>query len=217
LEGSIFTSGIIYRWFRDQFGTEEKVIARMIREDAYRFLNEQANLSEPGARGVLLLPHFAGAGAPYWNPLARGVILGLALGHKRHDIIRAIIEGTAFEVRRTLEVLQSLGVAVKEVRLTGGATRSSVWNQIQADINNLPMLRGEVEEATALGAAILASVGAGIHQDVETAAETMVRTGEHYLPNKEFQKRYDRLYSIQSDAYTALEKAKIFDKLAELE
>ena len=216
MEGSIFTSGIIYRWFRDQFGTEEKVIAEMVREDAYRFLNEQAGLSEPGSRGVLLLPHFAGAGAPYWNPVARGVILGLALGHRRHDIIRAIIEGAAFEVRRNIEVLQSLGVTVKEVRLTGGATRSSVWNQIQADINNLPMLRGKVEEATALGAAILASVGAGIHKDVETAAETMVSAGEHYQPNNELLNRYNALYLIQTEAYTALEKAKIFDKLAEL-
>ncbi len=217
MEGSIFTSGIIYRWFRDQFGTEEKIIAERVREDAYRFLNEQASLSEPGARGVLLLPYFAGAGAPYWNPVARGVILGLALGHKRHDIIRAIIEGTAFEVRRNIEVLQSIGVAVTEIRLTGGATRSAVWNQIQADINNLPMLRGKVEEATALGAAILASVGAGIHKDVETAAEAMGRVGEHYLPHKELQKRYDMLYSIQTEAYTALDKAKIFDKLAELD
>lgn len=216
MEGSLFTSGIIYRWFRDQFGTEEKAIAEILRGEAYHFLNEQASLSEPGARGVILLPHFAGAGAPYWNPVARGVILGLALGHKRHDIIRAILEGTAFEVRRNIEVLQSLGIPVKEIRLTGGATRSSVWNQIQADINNLPMLHGKIEEATALGAAILASVGAGIHKNVETAAETMVGVGEHYLPHPEFQKRYDLLYSIQTEAYTALDKAKIFDKLAEL-
>lgn len=217
MEGSVFTTGIIYRWFRDQFGCEEKAIAELLKEDTYHFLNKQAGLSEPGARGVLLLPHFTGAGAPYWNPNARGVILGLALGHKRHDIIRAIMEGTAFEVRRNIEVMQSLGIPVKEIRLTGGATRSSIWNQTQADINNLPILVSKVEEATALGAAILASVGAGIYKDVEIAAEAMVQVGESYTPRPEFQERYDTLYSIQSETYHVLEKAKVFDKLAECE
>ena len=216
VEASIFSTGIVYRWFRDQFCSEDKVLADLLGKDAYDLLNEEAQQSPPGARGLLLLPHFVGAGAPYWNPTARGVLLGLALGHERRDLIRAIMEGTSFEVRRNIEAMQSLGIPVEEVRITGGATRSPVWNQIQADIYNLPVLRSRVEEATALGAAVLASAGGGVYRSVEEAAEHMVQLGERYQPDPNHRQLYDTLYSIHSDTYQALTKARIFKRLASL-
>ena len=82
----------------------------MLNFDAYKLLNEQAKRSPPGAQGIIFLPHFVGAGAPNWNPDARGVILGLALGHGRADLIRAIMEGTSFEVRQNLEIMRSLDI-----------------------------------------------------------------------------------------------------------
>lgn len=217
IEASMFTSGIVYRWFRDQFAEEEKQLAAILQTDAYELMNEQAKQSPPGARGIILLPHFVGAGAPYWNPEARGVIIGLALGHTRGDIIRAIMEGTAFEVRRNLEIMQELGIGIKELRLTGGATRSTVWNQIQADITQLKVLRSQIEEATALGAAILAAVGSGVYGDVKKASEQMVSLGEAYVPSEGRKSRYDKLYSIHSEAYSALEKAKVFAQLGTLD
>jgi D-xylulose kinase len=217
IEASIFTSGIIYRWFRDQFCEEEKQLAELLDADAYELMNEQANRSPPGANGILLLPHFVGAGAPYWNPTARGAILGLALGHERVDLIRAIMEGTSFEVRHNLEVMKELGIAVEELRITGGATRSTIWNQIQADICKLMVQRSQIEEATALGAAILASVGGGIYGNAVEASEQMVKVGERYTPSTKNQTLYDKLYSIHSDAYAALDKAKVFARLSQLE
>jgi len=216
MEASMFTSGIVYRWFRDQFCAEEKGLAALMKLDPYDLLNEQARQSPPGSRGILLLPHFVGAGAPYWNPTARGALLGLALGHKRVDVIRSIMEGTSFEVRRNIEVMRSLGIAVDELRITGGATRSSVWNQILADICKLSVQRSRIEEATALGAAVLASVGAGIYRDVVEAAGKMVAVGERYRPSPEYQALYDALYTIHGDAYEALEKAKVFARLSAL-
>jgi xylulokinase len=216
MEASIFTSGIVYRWFRDQFCSEEKELAALVKVDAYDLVNEQARQSPPGSRGVLLLPHFVGAGAPYWNPAARGALLGLALGHNRVDVIRSIMEGSSLEVRRNIEVMRSLGIVVDELRITGGATRSSAWNQILADICRLSTLRSRVEEATALGAAVLASVGAGIHRNVLEAASKMVAIGDRYRPSPEHQSLYDELYAIQGDAYEALEKAKVFARLAAL-
>ncbi len=217
IEASIFTSGIIYRWFRDQFSQEEKELAKVLHTDAYDLLNTQAANSPAGSRGILMLPYFVGAGAPHWNPAARGVLLGLALGHKRDDIIRSIMESTAFEVRRNLNVMRSQGITVKELRLTGGATRSSIWNQIQADINQLIVQRSLIEEATAVGAAILASVGCGIHKDVVVAANTMVSMGEEYQPTASHKNLYDKLFTIQTDAYNALEKAKVFARLKALD
>ncbi len=217
VEASIFTSGIVYRWFRDQFGQAEKQLAQLIDIDAYELMNEQAQLSPPGARGVLVLPHFVGAGAPYWNPQARGVIIGLALGHKRADIIRAIMEGTSYEIRRNLEIMQQLGISIKELRLTGGATRSAVWNQIHADVTKLQVQLSQVEEAAALGAAILASVGAGVYPSIIEASEKMVTTGQQYLPSQQTLQRYEKLYSIQTKAYEVLEKAKVFAQLNALD
>jgi D-xylulose kinase len=217
IEASIFTSGIIYRWFRDQFGQEEKSLAQLLHSNPYELMNEQAEQSPPGARGILLLPHFVGAGAPYWNPDARGVILGLALGHTKSDIIRAIMEGTSFEVRQNLQIMQELGISLKELRLTGGATRSRVWNQIQADVTRLTVQLSKVEEATALGAAILAAVGSGIYRSVDDAAEAMVSIGNQYSPASETAQIYDRLFSIHTEAYQALDEAKIFSRLSTLD
>ncbi len=217
IEASIFTSGIIYRWFRDQFGHEEKQLAKLLERDAYEFMDHQAHQSPPGSRGVILLPHFIGAGAPYWNPQARGVIIGLALGHSRADIIRAIMEGTSYEVRRNLEVMENLGIRLKELRLTGGATRSTVWNQILTDITALPVQLSQVEEATALGAAILASVGGGLYPTVDRAVDSMVTGGARFEPSVEIIDHYNKLYAVQTDAYQALEKAKVFSQLSILE
>jgi len=217
IEASIFTSGIIYRWFRDQFAQEEKQLAQLLNAEAYMLMDQQAQQSPPGARGVLLLPHFVGAGAPYWNPNARGVIVGLALGHTRADILRAIMEGTAFEVRRNLNIMKELNIPLQELRLTGGATRSALWNQIQADITQLKVLRSQIEEATALGAAILAAVGGGVYPDVEHAVEHMVAVETPILPSEACKALYDKLYALHTDVYQALEKAKVFARLSTVE
>jgi D-xylulose kinase len=217
IEASIFTSGIIYRWFRDQFGQEEKQLAKLLNSDPYELMNEQAKQSPPGSRGIIVLPYFVGAGAPHWNPEARGVIIGLALGHSRADIIRAIMEGSAFELRRNLEIIESMGISLKELRLTGGATRSQIWNQIQSDITQLRVQRSQIEEATALGAAVLAATGGGLYRDVSQAAEAMVSIGEQYDPSTKFAKRYNQLYTIHTDTYLALEKAKVFSQLNTLD
>jgi xylulokinase len=112
--------------------------------------------------------------------------------------------------------MRSLGIAVDELRITGGATRSSVWNQILADICKLSAQRSRIEEATSLGAAVLASVGAGIHRDVVEAAGKMVAVGERYRPSAEYQALYDALYAIHGDAYEALDNAKVFARLSAL-
>jgi D-xylulose kinase len=217
IEASIFTSGIIYRWFRDQFAQEEKQLAQLLNAEAYELMDKQAQRSPPGARGVLLLPHFVGAGAPHWNPNARGVLVGLALGHTRADILRAIMEGTAFEVRRNLKVMEELNIPIQELRLTGGATRSALWNQIQADITQVKVIRSQIEEATAVGAAILAAVGGGVYPDVERAVKQMVTVEAPVLPSKTSKVLYDRLFTLHTDVYQALEKAKVFSRLSTVE
>ncbi|MGQ9721217.1 MAG: xylulokinase [Candidatus Jordarchaeum sp.] len=215
VEASMFTTGSVYRWFRDQLGHPEKSVAEILGKDPYEILCDVAEQAPPGSGGVLLLPHFVGAGAPYWDPDARGVIVGLALGHTRAHLVRAIMEGACFEVRKNIEVMKELGLEFQEVRITGGATRSPLWNQIQADIYNIPVSRGEVEEATSLGAAILAGVGVGVYKSVSDAAETMVQIGERREPDENNREVYDKLYKVHNDVYMALKDKDVYAKLSE--
>ncbi|MBC7345435.1 MAG: Hsp70 family protein, partial [Clostridia bacterium] len=162
------------------------------------------------------LPYFAGSGAPNWDPFARGTLLGLTLAHERAAIARAIMEGVSLETREILEAMEALGLELKEVRLTGGATKSPLWNQIQADIYGKPCAKLAVDEATTLGAAILGGVGAGVFNSLEEAVGEMVRVVETREPNPEAHRRYNELYAIYKDAYQALAAAKVYERLAKL-
>jgi len=215
-EASMFSTGTIYRWFRDQFGHLEKMMAEFVEADPYEMLNREAAASPAGSKGILLLPHFVGAGAPYWNPYARGALVGLALGHTRSDLIRAILEGVALEIRKNIEVMKELGTPLEEMRVTGGATRNPNFNQIQSDVYGLPVLRGRVEESTALGCAILAGVGTGIFKGVPEAADRMVQIVERYEPRLENKEIYDKLFEIHKKIYWALEKTGVYQDLANL-
>lgn len=214
-EASVFSTGTIYRWFRDEFGHLERAVAESVGIDPYEMLNKEATLAPAGSRGILVMPHFVGAGAPYWDPYARGVMAGLALGHTRRDLVRAILEGIALEVRKSIEVMRELGVPLKEMRVTGGATRNPCFNQIQADVYDLPILRGRVEESTALGCAILAGVGLGVFRSVPEAADKMVHIVERYEPRLKNKRVYDKLFEIHKKIYDALERAGVYKDLAE--
>lgn len=194
VEASMFTTGSALRWFRDQLGSPEQAVADEKGVDPYEVITECAKEIPPGSEGVTHTPHFVGTGAPYWNPHARAVFAGLALGHTRHHLIRAILEGVSYDIRTNLEVMIELGIPASEMRVTGGAARSEVWMQIQADIVNIPVVRTEIEEATALGAAMLASKGVGIHDSLVEAADSMVKRLNPLNPQSENRAVYDEGY-----------------------
>ena len=215
-EASIFTTGSILRWFRDNFSSAEKSLAPSLNLDSYELLGMQAESVKPGSEGLMILPHFVGAGAPHWDPNARGLIFGLGLGHTRKHLIRAIMEATCYEIRTNLNVFEELDVNLKELRITGGASRNSTWNQIEADICGLPVIKGRVEEATALGAAILAGVGAGIYKNIDSAAEEMVKIDEKKTPNTENVKLYDKFYEVYNALYSTIKSQNLYDKLSKI-
>jgi xylulokinase len=153
---------------------------------------------------VIHIPHFVGAGAPNWNPHSRGVFAGLALGHTRAHIVRAILEGVSYEIRTNVEVMRELGLPSQEVRVTGGAARSETWMQIQADVLRMPVIRTQMEEATAVGAAILACKGIGVFKSVASAAEEMVRTLPPLKPTKQTLDVYQKGYKKFKELYSAI-------------
>jgi len=152
LEGSVFVAGAAVQWLRDGLG----IISRA---SETRALAE----SVPDTGGVYLVPAFVGLGAPYWDPYARGTLVGLTRGTTRAHIARAALEAIAYQSRDVLDTMgDEAGLPVRGLRVDGGATANDFLCQFQADILGTDVLRPSVTETTGLGAAYLAGVGAGI-------------------------------------------------------
>src|SRR4029079_4644849 len=128
----------------------------------------------PGSAGVLFLPALSGATAPRWNDRMRGGLLGLAMNHTPAHVARAVLEGCAFALRDIVERLDELGLGRGEVRIVGGGSRDNLWATIKASVLGRPVRRVLTEEATAVGAAMVAGVGTGFFSDF-TAALVAVR------------------------------------------
>jgi len=169
---------------------------------------------EPGAKGLLFLPYLIGERSPHWNPLARGVFVGLTMSHGRAEMARAVLEGVAFNLRMILDAFLEQGSAIQAMRLIGGGARSALWRQILADVYGLPILRPALlAEATSLGAAIAGGVGVGLFPNFRVAHE-LVQVEEAERPNPAHNQRYTALYGLFQQTYTALEP--IFEQLATL-
>jgi xylulokinase len=186
--------GIVLRWFRDEFAQAESVVSQNTGLDAYDLLNAQASHAPAGCEGLIMLPHLQGAMAPEANPKARGVFFGFTLRHSRSHFARAIMEAVGFIVKRNIEVIESLDVAVNEIRALGGGARSRLWKQIEADITQKPVVTTLNEEAATLGAAILAGKAVGIYTDIAEAVGQMVQTRERYEPDPANFAVYEQAY-----------------------
>ncbi len=195
-EVSIFTTGSLLAWVRNMF----------FGVDDYDVVNEEAEKSGVGARGLILVPFFSGAGCPHWNSDARGALFGLTLAHNRGDVARAVMEAVAFEVKTNIEVLEDKGVSVDELRLDGGAAKSRLWNSIFANVCNRKCLVSRDVEATARGAAMLAAIGAGEHT-FDSAVEAFTPLFVEINPDPEMVERYEEIYekyrSLRDSVLTA--------------
>jgi glycerol kinase len=162
LEGSVFMGGATVQWLRDGLGIIEHS------SDV-----EALALSVPDNGGVVLVPAFAGLGAPHWDPYARGTLVGMTRGSGRGHIARAALEAIAYQSAEVLQAMQKdAACPVTEVRADGGAARNDLLMQFQADLLGVPVVRPKVTETTALGAAWLAGLALGFWQSVdETAAQ----------------------------------------------
>jgi xylulokinase len=205
LMGGATGGGLCYRWFRDTFGQLERSLSKDLGKDAYNIMNEEAKLAEPACKGLIFLPYLAGVRSPIWDTKARGAYFGISLEHEKRHFIRAILEGVAYSMRHRIEIMEnSLRVPVKEIRVVGGGGRSPLWRQIMADVCNKPILFPSGEDHECLGAAILASVGAGIYPNAYDATDQMVSIIDRNEPNEEIHKRYGKYYRIYVGLYNRL-------------
>jgi xylulokinase len=180
----------------------------------YDEMSAAAASVEPGARGLLFLPYLIGERSPHWNPLARGVFVGLTMSHGRAEMARAVLEGVALNLKMILDAFLEQGAVIQAMRLIGGGARSALWRQILADVYGLPILRPALlAEATSLGAAMAGGVGVGLFPDFGVAHE-LVKVEEGERPDPAHNQRYTALYSLFQQTYTTLEP--IFEQLATL-
>ena len=180
------------RWLRDAVG------------GSYSELVGEAERWEPGAEGLVFLPYLAGERTPHADPDARAAFTGLSIRHDRGALARAVLEGVAYGLRDSLELLRSLGVEPRVGRVSGGGARSDLWLRILASVLRLPLERMENEDGSAFGAALLGAVRAGVFGSADEAVATCVRPRETIEPDAAWADVYDSGYERFRALYPAL-------------
>lgn len=186
LEGSAFVAGAAVQWMRDGLG----IIQHSSEVEALA-------TSVPDTGGLVFVPAFAGLGAPYWDPYARGTLIGITRGTGKAHIARAALEGVAYQNVDVLSAMQDdAGIALSELRVDGGAARNDMLMQFQSDILNVPVVRPEVTETTALGAAYLAGLAVGFWSSLDEIASQW-RVARRFEPKMADDERLTRLHKWQ--------------------
>jgi len=188
------TSAIVLKWFRDLCAAGQ----------SYDEFLAEVETVEPGCDGLTVLPHFAGTAFPTFDPNVRGAFAGLALGHTRAHIARAIMESCACMLRECLEPITAHGLHIGSVRSLGGAARSDAWLQMKADMLGAPVERPVCSDAGSLGAAMLAAVGTGQFASIDQACEAWYRPERVFEPNPSRAAAYDEVYGRYIELYRRL-------------
>lgn len=178
LEGSVFVAGAAIKWLRDEM--------KLIDSAAD---TEHISLSVPDSNGVYVVPAFTGLGAPYWDAYARGAVFGLTRGTSKAHFVRATVESLAYETWDVLRAMEAdSGLSITSLRVDGGASANNFLMQFQADIQNAQIVRPEITETTALGAAYLAGLAVGYYDSLEEI-EGYWKAGRQFVPEIDEDKR----------------------------
>jgi xylulokinase len=218
VEGPQVSGATCYRWLRDTLCAADAEEAAKKGIDPYVLMGEKyIGASPPGANGVIFYSALFGSGYPTWDTNATGMFLGLRSTHTKADMVRAVMEGITLESRHILESVLAAGVRMEDViTITGGASKSRQWSQIIADIMNRKIRTLNVPDASLVGAAGLAALGAGLFKTPGDMAASMIRFGEVFTPIPANVEIYDKSFAIYRDAYFGLKEKDIFNRLARL-
>ncbi|WP_322797776.1 xylulokinase [Thermoflexus sp.] len=204
LMGVMLSAGGSLRWYRD-------TVAPVTDFDT---LLRPAGEVSPGCEGLLFLPYLTGERTPYPDPLARGAFVGLTVRHTLAHMTRAVLEGVAFGLRDSFELMKESGLTeITQVRASGGGARSALWRQILADVLGAELVTVNTTEGAAYGAALLAAVGAGVFPDVPSACSAVIRITGRTVPGPAA-RFYNEMYPLYRKLYPALQPA--FQEIARL-
>jgi len=202
--GVTLSAGGSLQWFRNQLCQTEMQLAASKKIDAYELLSKEAEAVAAGSEGLFFLPYLSGERTPHADPDARGCFIGLTLAHTRGHLLRAVMEGVTYSLRDSLEIIRGLGVPVREIRASGGGSRSPLWRQIQADVFGQKVSTINSEEGAAYGVALLAAVGAGAFKHVPEACAATIRVVKETPTNRAAAKTYERAYPEYGQLYHSL-------------
>jgi xylulokinase len=204
LMGVMLSAAGSLRWFRDTLAPGLP----------YDRLLEPAGKVPAGSEGLLFLPYLTGERTPYPDPLARGAFVGLTVRHNQSHMTRAVLEGVAFGLLDSMELIRKAGLGeIHQVRVSGGGARSPLWRQILADVMSTELVTVNTPEGAAFGAALLAGVGAGNWGSVVDSCQDAIRVLERTQPQPLQISRYQELYPHYRNLYPALRSS--FVALAE--
>ncbi len=194
-------------WYRKEFGAEARAKAAARGCVDWETLMEEAAASPVGSHGVIFLPHMSGSGCPVVDPRSRGAFVGLSGIATRGDMLRAVIEGLDYQL---LDIIREMGLnagfSMEKLIVVGGAVRNPFWMQNKADMAGRPIEASEVEEASPLGAAMIAGIGVGLYKDEEDAFASVRRPGTVYEPEPSRTALYTEWFETYKSVYPALKQ-----------
>lgn len=197
LMGVMLSAAGSLRWYRDTVAPGRD----------YDSLLAPAQEIPPNSEGLLFLPYLTGERTPHPDPLARGAFVGLSIRHSMAHMTRALLEGVAFGLRDSFELIKSAGLAsIQQVRVSGGGARSALWRQILADVFNAELVTVNTTEGAAYGSALLAGVGTGVWANVDSACAATVKQTGATTPNPAAVRQYDAGYAVYRQLYPALKE-----------
>ncbi len=202
--GVVLSAGGSFQWLRNELGKAEVEYAARKGVDPYFVLTDEAAIAGPGAEGLFFLPYLTGERTPHFDPDAKGAWVGLTVRHGRAHLIRAVLEGATYAMRDSLELIREMGVAINEVRLSGGGARNALWKQIQADVYGCDVHTLNSSEGPAFGVALLAQVGTGAFGSVPEACDATIRSVESTTVDPRTKDFHDRAYPIYRRLYQDL-------------
>jgi xylulokinase len=195
-----FTGGALVKWFTDRLAGNARAEAEKNGESIYQVLERDMG-EDP--TGIYVLPHFAGAGTPYMDPAAKGVITGLTIEHSLSDLYKAVLEGIACEMRVNVEALKEAGIQIERLHATGGGAKSAKWLQIKADVLGLEIDSLGDSEAGIIGSILMTGVATGAFQSLAEGAAALIKTLGTYLPDPVRHAAYDECFRHYRALYSA--------------
>jgi len=208
--GVVLSAGGSLRWFRDTLAQPERESAAIERRDPYQVMLEACAAAPAGSDGLIFLPYLTGERTPHGDPHARGVFFGLSLRHTGAHLTRSVIEGVAYAMADSTDLMRRLGLDLNLVRATGGGACSALWMQILADVLETSVATSLNDTGPALGAAILAGVGVGVYPSVPAATQRLVTIRSAIEPDTEvdlyrgYRTLYQRLYPALKEHFATL-------------
>lgn len=199
-------AGLSLKWFRDHFFLSEMETAVGMDVDPYYIMDKQAEKIPIGANRLLYLPYLMGERSPILDENSRGVFFGLSAIHTKYDMLRAVMEGVVYSQRACLDVLRGMGISFSQMLACGGGGSSALWRQMLADVYHCPVTTVVSKEGPALGAAILAGVGAGVYASVPEACRAVVKTNQAQHPNENASNAYEPYYELYRSLYPSLKE-----------